>query len=735
MDAKDIVSKMDLHEKISMLCGSGPFTVSGVERLNVPPLKMSDGPNGVKEYGASNVCFPSASVLGCSWDESLVEEVGKAIGLEAKKYGVDILLGPGLNLKRSPLCGRNFEYYSEDGVLSGILAAAYIRGVQSCGVCACMKHFAVNSQEKRRMRMTAEIDMQTLRETYLKGFELAVRYGRPKAVMSAYNKINGVYCSQNKMLLTDILRGEWGFDGAVISDWCAVEDIVAALNAGMDIDMPGNAGISEAKIERAVREGRLAEDTVAMAAERVVRLACRDMSTDKDGNVDSEEICLRAARESMVLLKNDDKLPLEVGKKVLVIGKFAKLPRYQGGGSANVGGSSVSVSPLTALKNLYATEYIENYPDRTHRAAYLRAKNAEAVIIFAGLDEASESEGYDRKTIDLPREQTECIRAFKEKGILPVVVLQCGSAVETDSWKDCASAILLCGYAGQRCGEAVAQLLCGEYSPCGKLAETYPVRLEDTPAYLSFAGNTDKVYYGERMFIGYKYYGARKIKTSYPFGYGLTYSRFEYSGLRAVKKDGGVHLKFNICNAGDRAAKEIIQIYVGRVGSLPHCPEFELKTFRKIYLAAGESADIKVFLNRENFQAFDMERNRFICFTGLYRIDIAASSEDVRLSAYISIKGDTMPPRLANADTLVGEIWNRENIRQMVMDFLLPYIKIWFTGSEEGEISLDDPFVRNMVENMPLRAFAYFSEGKFDDCRMQELIETINEIGITGGTI
>ena len=732
MNARETVSKMDLQEKISLLCGAGPFTVAGVARLGVPPLKMSDGPNGVKEYGAKNVCFPSASVLACSWDESLAEDVGKAIGQEAAKYGVDVLLGPGLNVKRSPLCGRNFEYFSEDAILSGMLAAAYVRGVQSRGVCACLKHFAVNNQEKRRMRMSAELDEQTLREVYLKGFETAVRLGRPKAVMSAYNRINGTYCSQNKKILTDILRGEWGFDGAVISDWCAVEDNIAALQAGMDIDMPGNDGISARRIEQAVREGILPESVIDRAAERVVQLACRDKTTDSKTTVDAEEVCLRAARESMVLLKNEGALPLCGRKKILVVGKFAKEPRYQGGGSANVGGSAVKVSPLVALEKLYETEYVESFVGAAEGDAFARAENADAIILFAGLDETCESEGYDRKDIFLPREQTDCIRSLAEHGMRPIVILQCGSAVETDSWDKYAAAILLCGYAGQRCGEAVAQLLCGEYSPCGKLAETYPVRLEDTPAYLSFAGETDKVYYGERLFVGYKYYAARDLRVSYPFGHGLSYTRFEYSDLNVFPEKDGVKVKFKIRNVGWSAGKEIAQIYAGREDALSNRPKSELKTFCKVSLGAGESTEVSVFLPKCAFEIFDESVGRFLCLRGNYRIEVGASSADIRLCASVYRDGDPVPMRFADANTLVGEIWNRKDIRQMVMDFLLPYIKIWFTGSDDGVLSMDDPFVKNMVENMPLRAFSYFSKGAFDDEKLQELLDKINGACETG---
>lgn len=732
MDSKKIVSKMTLQEKISLLCGSGSFSVAGVTRLNVSPLKMSDGPNGVKEYGKRNICFPSASILGCSWDENLIEEVGLAIGKEASNYGVDILLGPGLNIKRSPLCGRNFEYYSEDPILSGMLAAAYIRGVQSCGVCACIKHFAVNNQEKRRMRASSELDEQTLRETYLKSFELAVRYGFPKAVMSAYNKINGIYCSQNKKLLTEILRKEWGFDGVVVSDWCAVEDIVEALLAGLDIDMPGNLGISAAKIEKAVLEGKLPESVVNKAAERVVRIACRDKK-ENQVFVDSDEICLRAARESMVLLKNDGALPLKEKGKILVLGKFAQYPRYQGGGSANVGGSIVDITPLVALESLYDIEYIQNFENLEHEQLCLRARQADAVILFAGLDEDGESEGYDRKNLLLPKNQTDCVCRLAENGIKPIVVMQCGSAVETDGWSKNASAILLCGYAGQRCGEALAQIISGQFSPCGKLAETYPLRLEDTPAYLSFAGDTDKVYYGERMFVGYKHYDARGLNVSYPFGYGLTYTQFEYSKLQVlVNDDCNVVLSFDVCNVGKYTAKEIIQIYVGKENSLPNHPESELKAFKKVALQPGECKNVEISLSKEAFEIFDEKRNRFICFPGKYNVKVCSSSRDVQLSQTVNLYGDDVTKFVADKNTFVGEIWNRKDIKQMVLDFLLPYIKIWFTGSEEGNLSLEDPFVKNMVENMPLRAFAYFSNGKFNEDKLNEFLKKINDSNESG---
>lgn len=679
--AKELVSQMTLKEKAGLCSGQDCWNTKSVERLGISSVMVSDGPHGLrKQIGATDnlgigesvpaVCFPTASALACSFDRELVGEVGKAIGEECLQEEVSVILGPGVNMKRNPLCGRNFEYYSEDPVVSGELAASFINGVQSTGVGTSLKHFAVNNQERHRMTVSAVIDERTLRETYLKAFELAVKKGKPATVMCSYNRINGVYSSENRYLLTEILRKEWGYEGLVVSDWGAVHDRALGVAAGLDLEMPGCGGINDAKIMQAVNAGSLPVSALDAAATRVTELLLAGAERKQPGYRYSKEehhdLAVRAAEESAVLLKNENQvLPGKVGQSAAVIGAFAKTPRYQGAGSSKINPVRID-TPWDALTvSGVRAEYAEGYslrvtkPKNKKQAAEQAreqnrrleeacrvAEGKDVVYLFAGLPEGYESEGFDRSNLKLPEEQNRLIEAVGKCGV-PVVVILIGGAPMELPWITQVDAVLLAYLCGEGMGTAIANLLLGKKSPCGKLAETWPIALEDVPGNQYFPGKRLTVEHRESIFTGYRYYDTAKVPVRFPFGYGISYTKFAYSNLRTDKQrcDYGERLTVSceVTNCGAVPAKETLFLFSAHKSKTVYLPEKELRGFTKVTLAPGETKTVVWELDTREFGYYNTLLHDWYAESGVYTLSVGANVLDCPLSVTLQLESREAP--------------------------------------------------------------------------------------------
>jgi beta-glucosidase len=684
--ASSLLAELTLEEKASLCLGSDFWHTATVERLSIPAIMVSDGPHGLRKQpdeadhvGISGsvpaTCFPTACALASAWDPQLARRIGAALGREARAQGVAVVLGPGINIKRSPLCGRNFEYLSEDPVLSGVLGAAMIDGVQSQGVGTSLKHFAANNQETDRLRISAEVDERTLREIYLAGFERAVTQARPWTVMCAYNKVNGVYASQNAWLLTTVLRDEWGFDGLVVSDWGAVHDRVAALAAGLDLEMPPNLGVSDAAILTAVRSSQLEEGALDAAVARVLRLVDRATATTEppaEVDLDAHHALARAAAtECAVLLKNEDRLlPLRpaAGDTVAVIGEFARTPRYQGAGSSQVNPTRVDVTldELRAgvpdgVEVAFAVGYGLDTTDHDYELAaeaVALASRAEVVVAFLGLPAADESEGFDRSHMDLPTNQRALLARLADANPNLAVVLANGSVVRLSDWEQHARAVLECWLSGQAAGGAAADLLVGAANPSGRLAETLPLRLEDTPSYLNFPGEAGHVRYGEGIFVGYRGYDALDRQVSYPFGHGLSYTSFSYADLttnltgRPQDGDLVVNVSCRVTNTGDRRGKEVVQLYVRDPEASVARPVRELKAFAKVDLDPSEATVVDFALTARDLSYWSTSLNGWALEGGEFELAVGASSRDLRLTTTLDIAAPPLPVNLDGMATL-----------------------------------------------------------------------------------
>jgi beta-glucosidase len=684
--ASSLLAELTLEEKASLCLGSDFWHTAPVERLSIPAIMVSDGPHGLRtqpdeadHVGISGsvpaTCFPTACALASSWDPQLVRRIGAALGREARAQGVAVVLGPGINLKRSPLCGRNFEYFSEDPLVSGVLGAAMIDGVQSQGVGTSLKHYAANNQETDRLRVSAEVDERTLREIYLAGFERAVIQARPWTVMCSYNKVNGVYASEHAWLLTTVLRDEWGFDGLVVSDWGAVHDRVAALVAGLDLEMPPNRGVSDAAIVTAVRTGQLDEHVLDTAVARVLGLVDRATASPEPPPVldaDAHHALARAAAtDCAVLLKNEDRLlPLRPspGDTIAVIGEFARTPRYQGAGSSQVNPTRVDVT-LNELRAgvpdgvevTFAAGYgldASDHDEELAAEAVALASRAEVVVAFLGLPAADESEGFDRSHMDLPANQRALLARLADANPNLAVVLANGSAVRLSDWEQHAKAVLECWLSGQAAGGAVADLLLGAANPSGRLAETLPLRLEDTPSYLNFPGEAGQVRYGEGIFVGYRGYDALDRQVSYPFGHGLSYTSFGYADLTAnvtgshQDNDLVVAVTCRVTNTGDRRGKEVVQLYVRDPEASVARPVRELKAFAKVDLDPGEATVMEFTLAARDLSYWSTRVNDWVLEGGEFELAVGASSRDLRLTTTVDIAAPPLPVRLDGMATL-----------------------------------------------------------------------------------
>jgi len=723
-DRSAIIAQMTLEEKVSLIVGADNWHTSAVERLGVPAVRMADGPYGVrKETGGEGLgvldsdpstCFPPTVALGCAFDEALAETMGQAIGQEARAQGVDVLLAPAINIKRSPLCGRNFEYFSEDPLVAGRMGAAMIHGIQAAGVGTSLKHFAVNNQETDRLRVSADVDARPLREIYLRGFETAVKDAHPSTVMCSYNRINGVPASRNEWLLTRVLRDEWGFDGVVVSDWGAVDDRVAALKAGLDLQMPSTDGYTNEQVAAAVRDGSLDETVVDRAVERMLMLVKRvSARTDLVATGSTNHALARQiAGRCVVLLKNDGGLlPLRKEASVAVVGAFATQPRFQGSGSSQINPTRVDV-PLDEIKALAtgAVTYAQGFSmvstgssidhsgdDKAlcSEAADV-ATRADVVVVFLGLPAADEAEGADRTSIDLPANQLALLDAVRQANKNVVVVLSNGGVVALP-FRDDVPAIVEGWLLGQAGGGAIADVLFGVANPSGHLTETIPCRLEDTPSIGNFPGEAGHVRYGEGLLVGYRWYDARDWGVAYPFGHGLTYTTFAYGTASAtINPNGDVVVTVPVTNSGSVAGREVVQVYTGLPTSSVQRPPRELKAFASVELRPGETKTVELTIKRADLAYWDVRVNRWVVEGGEYTIYVGASSRDIRTSCAVEIKGDDIVIPLTMESTMGEALAN-----PVVGPMLQPLIDLLIDGIDTANFTMMMSFPLNRLATMP----------------------------------
>ena len=740
-DFTNRLSELTLEEKASLCLGSDFWHTAPVERLGIPQIMVSDGPHGLRAQleeadhvgiggSAPATCFPTASALGSSWNPELFRAVGEALGREAKKLGVSVVLGPGINMKRSPLCGRNFEYISEDPWLAGELATAMVQGTQSQGIGTSLKHYAANNQEDDRLRVSAEVDDRTLREVYLPAFERVVKQSQPWTVMCAYNKINGTYCSEHYWLLTQVLREDWGFEGLVVSDWGAVHDRVAALRGGLDLEMPPNVGVSDAAIVAAVGDGSLYESILDDSVSRVLQLVDRSQpALAARGEFDFDEhhaLARRAAHESAVLLKNaGNVLPLQPasGSTVAVIGEFARTPRFQGAGSSQVNPTLIDV-PLAELQSALAGQAevrfaagfgigtTDNDEELMQEAVEL-ASEADHVLVFLGLPGEDESEGFDRTHIDLPANQLVLLHALAEVHDRLIVILANGGVVRVSTWEDKVAAILECWLSGQAAGGAAVDLLLGVANPSGKLAETIPVRLQDNSSYLNFPGEEGVVRYGEGIFIGYRAYDKLIQHVSYPFGFGLSYTTFRIDDVN-VSVTGSVAggdlaatVTASVTNTGQRAGAEVVQVYVGDVEASVARPLRELKGFVKIHLEPGETRQVSFDLDERAFAFWSRRLQQWVVESGEFLIAVGSSSRDLVATEAITIDA----PRLSlplGPDSTLHEWLDDDRGRELL--------------AKRDIRLLQDPELIKVIGTMPMHTLAAFQGMALSHEELNELV-------------
>lgn len=720
-----IIAQMTLQEKAALCTGATAWTTTPIERLDVPALFVADGPHGVRRVpdaasmaiGAlPATCFPTAAATACSWNRSLLSRMGQALAAEAIALGVDVLLGPGINMKRLPTCGRNFEYFSEDPYLAGELAISLIDGIQSRGVGTSLKHFAVNNQEEQRMTIDAQVDERTLREIYLSAFEAAVTKAQPWTVMCSYNRVNGPYASEHRRLLTEILKEEWGFEGLVVSDWTAVHDRVAALRAGLDLEMPGPRPRRVQAVVEAVQQGELAEAALDEAVRRILRIVFQAAETPKGAPFDAaahHALARQIAAESMVLLKNDGILPLAGAARIAVIGRAAREAHFQGGGSSHINPTQVD-APIEELRKLAGgaeISYCEGYPaDDSSQPdliaeAVAAAEAAEVALLFIALPTFKESEGYDRSDLDLTSHQSALIRAVAAAQPKNVVILNNGSALAMSDWIDGAAAVLEGWMMGQAGGGAIADLLVGAVNPSGKLAETFPLRLADTPAYLNYPGEAGQVRYGEGIFIGYRYYDARQQPVLFPFGHGLSYTTFAYSAPRVSKQTfrdaEGILVEVDVTNTGDVAGQEVVQVYVHDCAASVLRPPKELKGFAKVDLQPTETKTVAIPLDFRAFAFFHPDHGRWVAETGDFDILVGASSVDIRGSVRVSYQSTAVLPSLLDRMSTLRQ-WLDDPRGQAAIGPLYAQfqtaLQTVFGGDGEGA----GPDIMHFVLDMPL---------------------------------
>ena len=756
MDIKALISQMTLEEKAGLCSGDDFWHTKAVERLGIPRSMVSDGPHGLRKQDEAAdhlgindsikaVCFPTACATAASFDPDMIREMGEAIGDSCQHEKLSVVLGPAVNIKRSPLCGRNFEYFSEDPYLAGRMATAIIQGIQSRNVGTSIKHFALNSQEHRRMSSSSDADERTIREIYFPAFEMAVKEAKPWTVMCSYNRINGVYASENPWLLTDVLRKEWGFEGYVMSDWGAVSDRVAGVAAGLDLEMPSSGGVNDKKIVEAVKAGKLDEKLVDRACERILNIVSRYLENAKPETPwDKEAQHAQAAdiaAECMVLLKNEDGiLPLNKEDEIAFIGEFARKPRFQGGGSSHIN-CFKTVGALEAAKGLkvnYAPGYSVAQDEATAEMiaeAVAAAKKAKAAIVFAGLPDSYESEGYDRQHMRMPACQNKLIEAVAEANPNTVVVLHNGAPVEMP-WIGKVKGVLEAYLAGQAVGEAAVRILFGDANPCGKLPETFPLKLEDNPSYLYYGGEGDVTEYREGVFVGYRYYDKKKMDVLFPFGFGLSYTTFEYSGLKLsaekIRDTDTLTVTLAVKNTGNRAGKTVVQLYVGDAESTPLRPVRELKGFVKTALQPGESKEVSFTLDKRAFAYWNRQIHDWHVESGVFTIEAGDSSRFLPLKAEVMVESTVELPRHYTPDSIFMDIMADPKAAPVMREFMEKTMAIF--GHEESEEdtkeaakeAISEDMTLAMMQYMPLRGAMSFGGGADSSERMEELLKKLN---------
>ena len=734
MNITAILKQMTLEEKAALSSGASPWSTTPIERLGLPAMVVSDGPHGVRRVADANAiasqslpatCFPTASCLGATWDVDLLFKMGQALGEEAIALGVDVLLGPGVNMKRSPLGGRNFEYYSEDPYLSGELASGFINGIQSKGVGTSVKHFAANNQEFQRFSINAEVDERTLREIYLPAFETSVKKAHPWTVMCAYNKLNGTYCSEHADLLINILKEEWGFDGLVVSDWGAVHDRVKSLQGGLDLEMPGPQDRRVRAVIDAVKFDKLDESILDESVRRILGVIGKASETPKGGEYNQDahhNLARQIAAEGMVLLKNNGILPLHNPQHIVVIGRSAEQAHFQGGGSSHVNPTKVAVPFQELQKQVGGAEltYAEGYPaDQSFRQdlidqAVELSRSAEVALLYIALPGFKESEGYDRDDLDLTPQQVALIKAVTQVQPQTVVILNNGAPVAMNEWITGTAAVLEAWMMGQAGGEAIADVLYGRVNPCGKLAETFPCKLADNPSYLNFPGENGQVRYGEGLFIGYRYYDAVEKPVLFPFGYGLSYTTFAYSNLRlsasTFKDIDGLIVFIDVTNTGNLAGKEIVQVYVhDQVAGLRRPPK-ELKGFAKVELQPGETKTVQIALDFRAFAFYHPAYKQWITEDGSFDILVGASAVDIRCTAVANLQSTLQLPCVLNRESTIRE-WLSDPQGRMVLEPFFQQVVYQqgglFEGVESDSTGMD---MLNFFQDLPLLSLLNFQQ-------------------------
>lgn len=739
LDIPYLIANLSIEEKAGLCSGADFWHTKAVERLGLPAIMVSDGPHGLRKQNdqgdhvgindsIKSVCFPAGSAMASSFDRDLISNVGTLLAEEARAEKVHTLLGPAINIKRSPLCGRNFEYLSEDPYLAGELSASYVAAVQASNVGVSVKHYAANNQEHRRMSVDSLVDERTLREIYLKAFETTVRKSKPWTIMCAYNKINGTYCCENKWLLTDVLRDEWGFDGIVMTDWGAMNERVDALIAGLDLEMPSSNGLNDKKIVAAIEAGELPLEILDRAVEDLLVWIERGLadepaisSYDKEAH---HEASRKTAAQCAVLLKNDgDILPLNKNSKIAFIGPFASAPRFQGGGSSHINTfkvtSALEACASAGINVSYAAGIAEDgitADNELLKAAVEQAGSAEVAVIFAGLPDSFESEGYDRSHMDMPQAQNELISAIAAVQPNTVVVLHKGSPI-TMPWINEAAAVLDMYLGGQAVGAATADLLFGDANPSGKLAETFPLRLEDTPCYLQFPGDGKSVTYGEGVYVGYRWYDSKKMDVLFPFGYGLSYTNFSISDLMLSSEDladgDKLEVSVKVTNTGKRPGSEVVQVYIAPPAKLTRIrPVHELKGFEKVYLEAGETKTITIKLDVNSFAYWSTEQGKWFAAPGIYEIQVGNSSRNMVCKASIELKTAPAPFKYS-ASTTFGDLI--EAGMTDILEQLKQGMTATFGGSDETPGSgasdgvINSQMMEEMMAGMPIHALVSFT--------------------------
>ena len=773
LDVKKLVNELTLEEKASLCSGADFWHTEAIDRLNIPAAMVSDGPHGIRKQenladhmgvaeSIKAIGFPTASAMACSFDRDLLHKVGDALGEECVAEDLAVLLGPGINMKRSPICGRNFEYYSEDPVVAGELGAAFVNGVQEHGVGTSLKHFAANNQEWRRMSISAEIDERTLREIYLAAFETVVKKAQPWTIMCSYNRINGVYSCENDWLLNKVLRDEWGFEGLVMTDWGAMDERVPSLKAGLDLEMPDCHGETDKLIVKAVQRGELEESVLDTAVERILTMVDKYLtarkgidpasmvhplpsSVERGYDVAAHHALARTtAEQSAVLLKNEDILPLQKDKKIAFIGEFAKVPRIQGGGSSHINNTSIESALDAAGDSVsYAQGFHidEETTDETLlQEAITLAKESDVAVIFAGLPDSFESEGFDRTHLNMPANQNELIARISEVQPNVVVVLHSGSPIAMP-WLDKVAGVLQMYLAGQASGGAAVNLLFGDATPCGKLAETFPLHLEDNPSYLNFPGNREKVCYQEGVFIGYRYYDKKKMDVLFPFGYGLSYTDFTYSNMKVtvngknaadvdmIKETDEIIVSADITNTGNCDGAEIVQLYIKNPVVYEIRPEKELRDFAKVFLKAGETKTVTFTLNARAFSYYETRIHDWYAESGDYEILLASSSRDIRLQDTVSITGSKKIPFVADHITTCEdvELFAKDG---SALDEMLRRSGFAEATDHDGDDSMGSgtaDMMKAMFTGTPLHSILSFSSEELTYEDIQDTIRKLNE--------